>query len=326
MAVQVDIIARKALGGVVTTFADLTFDSAYPPGGEAITPAQVGLGNIHQVIPGTSAGYLCDWDYVADKMKVLTPVAAASAHTHAATAKTFIYPHSGKDIKGSANTDSENADAASLPTNGALVGAETAVAGEAYVFPATAHPDQGRNVCIVFHNDSGGALNLFEGVMTFTVTGTWRGAAQTTTITFTSTAGNKAIANTKFRYKYGNKPFDTVPTVTVDNICDNGLKIAVGLGSKIGLPMDLKTPAEADVIKITKTAAHLAATGIVDTTNMTVNLGTLADGNDFLILYRVTDYISAIASGGAVSAAVAPEVANDTNLSALTVRCQFIGV
>lgn len=190
------------------------------------------------------------------------------------------------EVKGSENTDHENADQAALPTNGALVGAETAVAAGAYTFPATAEPDVGRNVCICFRNDSGGNLDLYEGVMTFTATGTFRGVAQTEEITYTSTALNKEIVNTKYRDKYGVKPFDTVTAVTVDNICDDGIKIAVGIGSKIGFPEPLLTPVVADVRKVTKNGANVATAGKVDTTNETMDIDTLADDDSFGFIYK----------------------------------------
>ena len=319
MALTIERQAYKPIGGAFEVHAKVTFDASYPTGGESLTPANLGLTTIQTLDIYPSAGYLFDYDATNQKLKALTPLGA-----HAVTARTFPAEHGGKDIKGSANTDSENADAAALPTNGALVAAETAVAAGAYTAPSLTNPDTGRNVCIAFHNDSGGALNLYEGVMTFTVTGKWRGADQTDTVTFTSTAGNKAVANTKYRYKYGVKPFDTVTGVTLDNACDDGLKIAVGIGSLIGLPMDLATPAEADVLKITKNAADLAPTGIVDTANMTVGLGTLADGDDFTIIYLTTSYVSGIAGNGA--AAAAAEVTNGTNLSTLTCRLVATGL
>lgn len=310
------ILARTKFLNRPANLLSIAFDAAYPTGGEAISLAQMGLRALHEVFVQSRDGYLVEYDHTNKKFKVLLPTS-----TSAATTTAMRLSHGGGDIKGSANTDSENADAGALPTNGALVGALTAVAAGAYAFPATAHPDTGRNVAIVVYNDSGGALNLFEGVMTFTVTGTWRGAAQTDTITFTSTAGNKAIANTKYRYKYGLKPFDTVTAVTVDNICDNGLKIGVGIGSKVGLPSDLATPESADVLKITKNAAHYSnLLGITDTTNMTVNLGTLADGDDFNIVYAVKSPVTAVAS------AVGVEVANGTDLSALTIRVLAVGL
>jgi hypothetical protein len=333
LSASVSVVKKNKFGNGYAVTADVTFDSSYPTNGEALTAQQFGLTVLDFVLPSPAAGYIFEFDHSNKKLKAFTPVKLQAAHSHvntlSNTAKNLQLAHSGSDIKGSANTDSENTDQAALPTNGALVGAETAVAASAYAFPGSAQPDMGRNVCIAFRNDSGGALNLFEGVMTFTVTGTWRGAAQTDTVTFTSTAGNKAIANTKYRYKYGVKPFDTVTAVTVDNICDDGIKIAVGVGSKIGLPTDLKTPAEADVLKITKNAANLSPSGIVDTTNMSVNLGVLADNDDFEIVYAGVSALTSVSisnvTGGAISAAAAAEVANETDLQTVAVRVLAIG-
>lgn len=193
----------------------------------------------------------------------------------------------GSDIKGSVNTDSENTDAAALPTNGSLL--KSADVFSTYTSPVSsiAEPDVARNVGVFITNDSGGALDLFEGASVFTITGTYKGAAQTEAITITSTSGNKSVANTKFRYKYGAKPFDTVTSVAYTNAPAATLKLSFGIGSKIGLPVPLFGAATASVEKITKNAADLSPSGIVDTTNNTVNLGTLADNDDFQIVYKV---------------------------------------
>ena len=206
------------------------------------------------------------------------------------------------------------------PTNGHAVAAYAAVAEAAWTRGTITIPDMGRNVAIVVQNDSGGSLNLYEGVSTFTVTGTWRGAAQTEEITFTSTAENKAVANGKWRAKYGVKPFDTVTNITVDNVPDNDLKIGAGLVPKL-VAYRLATPAEADVTKITKNAANLATTSIVDTTNMTINLGALADGDDFEIVpwRRCFDWRNHYQCRlWAISASAV--TANAMNLSAVTAR------
>jgi hypothetical protein len=217
----------------------------------------------------------------------------------------------GGDLKGSANTDSANTDANALPTNGALYKAATLVSTLAGTITPTVQPGTGRNIGVFVTNDSGNPLNLYEGVTTFTITGTWRGAAQTSTITLTSTAGNKAIADGKFRYVYGTKPFDTVTSVTYNNAPAATLKLSLGPGSKLGLYRDLVTPAEADVVKLVKNATDLAVTGLVDTTNMTVNFGALADGDDVEIVYK--------AGVATTSAQVAlAEVTASTNLAGIT--------
>lgn len=252
----------------------IAFDNSYPAGGEAMD-----LSALFNVLKGIAfepqGGFMFQYDHAAKKVKAFKN-----------SIGDLFLSYGGKDIKGSANTDSENADAEAEPTNGHAVSAMAAVAAGAYTKGALTNPDCGRNVCITIQNDSGGPLALYEGAMKFTVTGTWRGAVQTEDITITSSAANKAVATAKFRYKYGVKPFDTVTDIVVDNPPADGLKIGAGLGSKIGLPTNLLTPAAGDIVKITKTAADLAITDIIDTTNMTINLGTLADNNDFNIVYK----------------------------------------
>ncbi len=334
MSASVTVNKKFKFGNGYGVVADVTLDDSYPTNGESLTAQQFSLGALDFVHAAPSGGYMFEFDHTNKKLKAFTPVKLQAAHSHVntltPTAKTLRLVHAGSDIKGSANTDAANADQASLPTNGALVVAETAVAAGAWTPAAYVNPDMGRNVCICVHNDSGGPLNLYEGAMAFTITGTYRGAAQTDTITITSTAGNKAVATAKYRYAYGTKPFDTVTAAVVNNICDNDLKISVGIGSKIGIPTDLKTPAEADVVKITKNAANLAPTSIVDTTNMTVNLGVLADNDDFEIVYEGVAALTAVsisnATGGAIAAAAASEVANTTSLSGVVVRVIAIGI
>jgi len=278
-----------SFGGQLKIFTgSVAFDNSYPTGGESMD-----ISAFFTALKGIAfepqGGYMFQYDHAAKKVKAFKN-----------SIGDLFLSYGGKDIKGSVNTDAENADADAEPTNGHAVSAIATVASGAYTKGALTNPDCGRNVCIVIQNDSGGALDLYKGASNFTVTGTWRGAAQTDIITFTSTDANKSVANTKFRYKYGVKPFDTVTNITVDKAPADGLKIGAGLGSKIGLPTNLLTPAAADIVKLTKTAADLATTSIVDTTNMTVNFGTLADGNDFNIVYK---------AGG--------EAGNATDLSAL---------
>ncbi len=163
------------------------------------------------------------------------------------------------------------------------------------------------------------------------ITGTWRGAAQQETIELAFTAEDKEIANTKFRFKYGVKPFDTVTAATVTGFlaAHENMQVSLGIGSKIGLPTNLLTPDEDDVVNITKNAADLSPSGIVDTTNMTINLGTLADDDDFTVAYKAITALTGTAitnvSGGAISAAAAPEVTQSFSLTA-TVRCLAIGI
>jgi hypothetical protein len=198
---------------------------------------------------------------------------------------------SGGDIKGSVTVDVGIA-SGTLPTNGALL-STLASAANTTNFTIAVSPDRGRNVSISFKNTNVGAST--GNAVSCVITGTWRGAAQTETISFTqleltSTAQNEVAT------KFGSKPFDTVTSITLPVAQPANWQHAAGVGSKIGLPENLKTPIEADVQKITKNAANLAVTGLVDTTNMTVNLGTLSDGDDFEIVYLVAAGTSSFVS------------------------------
>lgn len=298
MTVTISVKKRDKILGQFAVFADVTLDSAYATGGESLTPEMLGLSVINFLEAMAKSKYRFEYDLTGEKLLALGGIGP--------TGKALM---SVSDLKGSANTDHSDADQAALPTNGAAVSAEAAVAAGAYTKGALTSPDVSRNVCIAVHNDSGGALNLYEGAMKFTVTGTFNGVAQTEDITITSTAANKAVANTKYRYKYGLKPFTTVTNVVVDHVCDDGLKIAAGLGSKIALPNALATGVEANVLSISKNAAYLAATGIVDVTYNTVNFGALTDGDDVEVVYNPS-----------------AEVPAGTNLSAVTTRVMAIGL
>lgn len=189
------------------------------------------------------------------------------------------------EIKGSANTDSENEDAVAEPTNGAYVSAYTAVAAGAWTHGTLTNPDINRNVCITIKNDSGGALNLYEGEMTFTVTGTHNSSPREENIRITSTAANKAVADGAYRYVYGSKPFDTVTNITLDNVSDNGLKIGAGLGSKIWLSEGLANASYADIISATLNSTSLDPYDRVDGTYYTFNFGDVTDDDDIEIQY-----------------------------------------
>lgn len=277
----------------------------YATSGVAVTANQVGLGTLESLLVYPAAGYV--FEFVPSTLMIKAYRSAAIS----ASSGIETYSPGGGDIKGSANTNSANTDAASAVTNYALLLALDTFTNFAGTMTPTAQVDVGRNIAVTIKNDSGDALDLYEGITTFAVTGTWRGAAQTENITLTSTSGNKSVANSKFRVVYGSKPFSTVTSIAITNGPAGALKGALGIGSKIGLYQDLATPLEADVIKITKNAANLSPSGIVDTTNMTVNLGTLADGDDVGIVYKI-----ATTSSGAQAALA--EVTAGVSLSGVT--------
>jgi hypothetical protein len=55
---------------------DVAFDSSYPEGGETLDMGQVRLREINIIIISPTSGYLFEYDYTDDKIKVITPVAA----------------------------------------------------------------------------------------------------------------------------------------------------------------------------------------------------------------------------------------------------------
>lgn len=290
---------------------NITGDNAPPSGGYSLTGIQVGARNGSIVgvnkIGGNAAAssFGLTWDTANDKL----------IFTSGAGGQTTYVPGGG-DIKGATNVAAAaaNADQNATAVNGALLLAATTFTVLAGTMTPTTQPDVPRNIVIQIENDSGGALDLYEGVTTFLITGTdVNGAAQTESVTLTSTSGNKSVANTKFRWVQGSEAFKTVTSVAITNAPAGGLKGSLGPGTRLGLPQPLLTPAVADVDSITVNAAAItpsstvANAGGVDTTNNTVNAGTLADGADVAIIY-------------AASAAVAP----GTDLSGVTVLAEVI--
>lgn len=290
---------------------NITGDNAPPAGGYTIDAAKIGArtGSILGVVQiGSNAlglSYRATWDYVNSKLVFTTGSGGQQT-----------YVPGGGDIKGATNPAGTegNVDQAATAVNGVLLKAATTFTVLAGTITPTTQPDVPRNILIQIQNDSGGALNLFEGTTTFLITGTdVNGAAQTESVTLISTAGNKSVANNQFRYVQGVKPFKTVTSVAITNAPAGALKGSLGPGTRLGLPQPLLTPAVADVDSITVNAASVTPSatttlaGGVDTTNNAINTGTTADGADVAIIY-------------AASSAVAP----GTDLSGVTVRLEII--
>jgi hypothetical protein len=218
------------------------YDAVYAAGGEDVKDALLALDffrneDIQGVLFMPLSSYQFVYDATTGKILAKVPDNVQAAHGHNLTQTTLTVALHAAFIKakGAERTSAENADAAAEPTNGHAVAAQSAVAAGAWDHGALTNPDYGRSVCVVIENDSGGPLDLFEGVMTFHVVGTWKGAAQSEDITITSTGANKTVADTKWRYKYGIKPFDTVTDITLDNVPADGLKIGLGLGANFGI-------------------------------------------------------------------------------------------
>lgn len=266
-----------------------------------------------------NGGYVYEYIPSTGKLKMYRSAGFTPSGTIAVSmtdgSRVTSYAPGGGDIKGSANTDVGIA-SGTLPTNGNLL-STLAASNNTTAFTLALQPDVSRNVSISHKNTNVGAST--GNAVTHVITGTYRGAAQTENISFsalelTSTAQNEVAT------KYGSKPFDTITSITNPTAQPSGWEHAAGPGSKLGLPSLLDTPAEADVLKITVNAANMSPSGIVSTTNNTVNVGAISDNADVGIVYT-EDYDGAAGTaaftGTAVIAGALVEVANGVSLTAV---------
>ena len=69
---------RAKLGNAYAVSADITFDSSYPTGGEALAASAFGLNNIDIMLCETALGYMFQYDYANAKLKAFYPRAALS--------------------------------------------------------------------------------------------------------------------------------------------------------------------------------------------------------------------------------------------------------
>ncbi len=271
---------------------DFTGDADYPAGGytdldgPAVGAAPGSIIGVNKISGNpAAANYGVTWDDVNEKL------------LFAAGGGEQSFTPGGGDIKGATNPAGTegNADQVAANVNNVLYLAAATFTSLAGTMTPTVQPDTPRNIVICITNDSGGALDLFEGVTTFLITGTNKdGEAQTESVTLTSTSGNKSVATSRYRYVQGVKPFKTVTSVTITNAPAGTLKGSLGPGTRLGLPAPLATPAVADVNQITVNAAAVAPTatttaaGGVDTTNNAVNSGTIADNSDVAINFTAS--------------------------------------
>lgn len=79
MAVVIALLKRSKNLSLHQNIAEITFDNSYPTGGESVTAAQFGLQSIDMVVLSGSGGYIAEYDYTNNKIKVLTP---AAPHSH----------------------------------------------------------------------------------------------------------------------------------------------------------------------------------------------------------------------------------------------------
>jgi len=262
-----------------------------------------------QINPLRKTLYIPAVNFAAFQQKSVTP-----AGTIATTAGTQKAAYSMADIKGASlytAATHDNVDQAAINTNGALYASAQLVSDvvtASGVFTLGTAPDFARNVAIGVTNDSGGNLNLYEGGTVYRVVGTdINGDALTEDITHTSTAGNKAVVTAKYRWVAGAKAFKTITSITMQDFGTKApaatLKLTAGPGTIIALPRTLKTPAEADVLQATVTAAAYSVSGKVSTANNTVNIGAVADAADFAFVYNTADAGATAALTGTAIAA-----------------------
>ena len=104
MALTVSSVIPGVNGSKRTATFDVAFDASYPTGGEALAPGQVGLQVIESAVIERKGGYLFEWDYTNQKIKVfsgggadITPAGSVAApifsgsalgtHSHTVAAK-----------------------------------------------------------------------------------------------------------------------------------------------------------------------------------------------------------------------------------------------
>lgn len=312
MSLTLTRILKTVVGDRYLIVNEVAFDSSYATGGEALLRSDLGFAatadpEFHVEVQ-CKGGRAFEYDYVNQKLLAYDPGRASGEYSFAP---------GGGDVKGATAitaamaTADQAADVVNPGLNVAYQSFTTINGAGGGSFGAvTNQPAFGRNLVVALKNASGGSLNLFTGTMAFTVTGKFRGQTQTETINLVLTGGQVALATAKFRAVQGVKPFDSITSVTVDatslaGIITNvagAIQVGVGPGTLIGFPVSPQTGADADVLTFSVNAAPRAIATNSDYTNQTFNVGTIADGDDVAIVFKV--------AGG--------EVASATDLSAVT--------
>ena len=314
--------------------------STYTSGGEPITAAKLGLAEILSVNFEDSAGYAFDGIVNTDGSQFLlkayyfaggntsatsggTPagLVAAPTGTNGALNKTYqsyAIPY----CKGaSVATSSDATDQAATPTNGAYFSALQA-ADNTTPITITTNLDCPRSIVVVHKNASGGAAKA-QAACTYAVVGIYNGAAQTETITFADTSN---IADTKFRYVFGVKPYDSITSITPSGAQLAQVQRSAGLGPIMGLPKTLYTPAEADVASIHKQGVVVSTTGAVSTANNTVNVGAITDNDNIVIKYAYGTYTTVPAwTSGAAPVFTGSALATHIHTSSATAGTELSG-
>lgn len=251
-----------------------TGDNSYPAGGYALNGSNFGFGTkplegvvLLGVLTTLAANYRPVYDALNKKLVIDVGVGGS------------LYTYTLPNVKGSAAADVPIA-GGTLPTNGGLI-SNAAAANNTTAFTIATQPDFPRNVSISLKNKVAGAST--GNAASYVIVGTFRGAAQTDTISFTaleltSTAQNEVAT------KFGTKPFTTITSITPSAAQPASWDHYAGPGSKFGLTVPTLNNAEADINQILVNGAAQTITGTYST-NGTVNFGVTSDNDDLSVTY-----------------------------------------
>jgi len=222
--------------------AEVTFDNSYASGGESLTPTMLGMRAIEHLMieQDAQAGLRSVFDRPYNRLIVYGLDARVLSVPYCAAAT------SANDVAGTTNYSA-------LQANCAAVAA--LATANANALTIAAQPVTPRNICIAQKN-TGGANPANSTARTYAVVGVFNGAAQTDSI---SIPGSVSMASNKGILVYGTKPFDSVTSITPSGAGTSGFEHAAGIGSVLGLPATLATPAYTDIVQITKQGAAVPA-------------------------------------------------------------------
>jgi len=133
---------------------------------------------------------------------------------------------------------------------------------------AITSPDVPRNVSVTYGTVGSSAGNV-------TITGTLADGTTAQTETFAIGAGDETVI--------GAKAFATITQITIPDTFYATTTIDVGIDNLLGLANSIS--AEADIYAVTLDGIHIA-TGTGDTTNNTLDCGTIAANSDYTVWYH----------------------------------------
>jgi len=73
MALTISVVERTVFGNKRIVIADVDFDDSYPTGGESLQASDVGLKAIDFLQAAPKSGYIFEYDYSNEKLKVFYP-------------------------------------------------------------------------------------------------------------------------------------------------------------------------------------------------------------------------------------------------------------